>query len=65
MVLVARHEGEQVVFELVLHASEQVLRNGVRAHNIAGALELVCREAGLAIKENVFGLVRKGHDQCH
>mmetsp|Transcript_4683 Transcript_4683/g.10021 ORF Transcript_4683/g.10021 Transcript_4683/m.10021 type:complete len:679 (+) Transcript_4683:140-2176(+) len=62
-VLGPRHGGEQVVFQLVLHATPEPFRKRVRGDGVAGRLELRRDPIGLVVLEHFFRLVRGGDDQ--
>ena len=65
-VVVSGHSGEQVVFKLVLHSTEQILCDYVVAADTTGAGEVICHIAiGGISGDNVFCLMVAGHDNSN
>eukprot|EP00047_Mylnosiga_fluctuans_P001477 m.220550 g.220550 ORF g.220550 m.220550 type:complete len:419 (+) comp10398_c0_seq1:59-1315(+) len=62
-VLVARHEGEDVVLQLVLHATEEILGDKVRADDVACAAELHGSVARLPIEHHLLALMGERHNK--
>mmetsp|Transcript_5674 Transcript_5674/g.16977 ORF Transcript_5674/g.16977 Transcript_5674/m.16977 type:complete len:204 (+) Transcript_5674:1-612(+) len=63
-VAVARHGGQQVVLELVLHPSPEPLGERAARHRVAGGVHLRRHPIVLVLVEQVLGLMRDGDDGC-